>query len=120
MMPYVIWTFPNPQLTLAMHIFLFLKPSNLVPTTRCSQLAPPSPCNAQCSSLPVSLLLFQVSAKMSPLPKALFIITRDKMDPFIKLLSIILCCVVLSTYHLVCEDKNSMSVNPPFNSQCLV
>lgn len=69
MMPSGIWTLPNPQLTVSMLIFPFLKPRNLFPTTRSSQLAPPSPCYGPSSSLPVSLHIFQVSAKTSLLQK---------------------------------------------------
>lgn len=57
LMPYMIWTFLTPQLTLVIYIFICLRISNLVPTTWFSQLAPPSLSNAQFSSLQDRLLL---------------------------------------------------------------
>lgn len=71
--------FSNPLLTLAIQIFLILKASNLVPTTGSSELAPPSPWNAQSSSLQGRLLtMFQVSAKMSLPPRGLCLTTVCK------------------------------------------
>lgn len=129
----MIWTFLTLRLIYIWYIyisyiviysFIFLKFSNLVPTTWFSLLAPPSPWNAQSSSLQGRLLLiFRVSAKMSLSLWGLSLTTLCKTALLLSIilfhLFFLIFIICFFTDSLAKQDESSTSVNPPINSQCL-
>lgn len=119
MRPYMIWTFLVPQLTLVIYIFIFLKFSNLVPTTWFSQLT---------LRLPemLSPVLYKAgffSYFRSQL-KCHFLHEVFPWPLYVKWLyysplSYCLFFLIFITDSLTKHDESSTSVNPPVNSQCL-